>query len=79
MFLSLFRNPLCSKNIAFKTEPDLSRVLGEVGRKLRQDEPYNRIMLADVEILGMDNLGDSRVTIKMRFKACPLKQWQVAR
>lgn len=66
--------------VAYKENVDkVIQVLREVGSKMRQEEPYNQIMLEEPEILGVDSFGDSQVTIKMLAKTCPLKQWQVAR
>ncbi len=66
--------------VAYKEDVDkVIQVLREVGSKMRQEEPYNQIMLEEPEILGVDSFGDSQVTIKMLAKTCPLKQWQVAR
>ena len=66
--------------VAYKE--DVDRVIGvleRVGKELRQEEAYSQIMLEDPQILGVDNFGESEVTIKMITKTCPLKQWQVAR
>jgi small-conductance mechanosensitive channel len=66
--------------VAYKEDVDkVIGVLKEVGKKMRQEEPYNQFMLEDPQILGLDNFGDSAVTIKMMAKTCPLKQWDVGR
>jgi small conductance mechanosensitive channel len=66
--------------VAYKEDVDkVIGVLEQVGKELRQEEPYNEIMLEDPQILGVDNFGESEVTIKMLAKTCPLKQWQVGR
>jgi small-conductance mechanosensitive channel len=54
-------------------------VLREVGRKMRGEEEYCSLMIDDPQILGVDDFGDSQVTIKMLAKTIPLKQWEVAR
>lgn len=66
--------------VAYKEDVDkVIGILEQVGKELREEEPYNEIMLEDPQILGVDSFGDSQVTIKMITKTCPLKQWQVAR
>jgi small conductance mechanosensitive channel len=54
-------------------------VLREVGRKMRGEGEYCSLMIEDPQILGVDDFGDSQVTIKMLAKTVPLKQWEVAR
>jgi len=66
--------------VAYKEDVDkVIQVLKDVGKKMRQEEPYSQFMLEDPQILGVDNFGDSAVTIKMLAKTCPLKQWDVGR
>ncbi len=66
--------------VAYKEDVDkVIQVLQDVGKKMRQEEPYNTLMLDDPQILGVDDFGDSQVTIKMLAKTCPLKQWDVGR
>jgi small conductance mechanosensitive channel len=36
-------------------------------------------MLEPIEIFGVDDFGDSAVTIKARLKTLPLEQWNVGR
>lgn len=37
------------------------------------------MILDPVEILGVDNLGPTSTTIRIRLKTVPLRQWEVAR
>ncbi len=46
---------------------------------MRADQEFGPLILADAEMLGVDNLGDSAVSIKMVIKTHPLKQWAVKR
>jgi len=57
----------------------VSAVLKEIGKKLQQEEPYRTAILEPIEIMGVDQLGDSGVVIKARFKTVPLQQWTVGR
>ncbi len=66
--------------VAYKEDVDkVIRVLQDVGKKMRQEQPYSALMLEDPQILGVDDFGDSQVTIKMLAKTRPLKQWDVGR
>ena len=66
--------------VAYKENVDqVMDVLREVGRKMREEEEYCSFMIDDPQILGVDDFGDSQVTIKMLAKTIPLKQWEVAR
>ena len=47
--------------------------------ELMADPAYGPSILAPLEILGVDAYDDSQVTIKMRIKTVPSKQWMVGR
>ncbi|MCA9396965.1 MAG: mechanosensitive ion channel family protein, partial [Candidatus Omnitrophica bacterium] len=34
---------------------------------------------ADLEMLGVEEFADSQVTLRLRIKTLPIKQWEVAR
>lgn len=53
--------------------------LRTIGEGLRQDPTLAPSIMEPAEILGIEALGDTTVTIRMRFKTLPLKQWDVAR
>ncbi len=66
--------------VAYKEDVDeVMAVLEEVGEELRQDEQFKELILEPMNILGVEELGDSQVTIRMFFTTQPLKQWDVAR
>jgi small conductance mechanosensitive channel len=66
--------------VAYKEETDaVAAVLQEVGAELLADPAYAVSILAPLEILGVDDFADSQVTIKIRIKTLPLKQWEVGR
>ncbi len=50
-----------------------------VAGEMRRDEKFREFLLEDAELLGVDALGDSAVSIKMIIKTEPLKQWAVKR
>ncbi len=66
--------------VAYKEDTDaVTAVLKEVGADLQEDPAYAPSLLAPLEVLGVDAFGDSAVTIKVRIKTLPLKQWDVGR
>lgn len=66
--------------VAYKEDTDkVVEVMREVGNELKQDENFGPNILDPIEIFGVDNFGESEVTIKARFKTLPLQQWNVGR
>lgn len=66
--------------VAYKEDPDsVIAVLGEIGAELAADPHYQLNVLEPLEILGVDGFEASQVTIKIRVKTLPLKQWEVGR
>ena len=66
--------------VAYKENTD--RVIGVMRRvadELKQDEYFGRLIISDIEIFGVDQLGDSAVVIKGRIKTQPSKQWETGR
>ncbi len=54
-------------------------VIKQVGTELRQDPEFESKILEDIQILGVNALGDSAVTIRVRLKVVALEQWVVRR
>ncbi|MCA9221235.1 MAG: mechanosensitive ion channel [Planctomycetales bacterium] len=66
--------------IAYKEEVDrVIDVLHDLGRDLRSDPQFGRLILEDLTMLGVDSFGDSAVTLKFFIKTRPLQQWTVKR
>ena len=66
--------------VAYKEDTDhVVDVLRQVGQELQTDRAFTSVILAPLEVLGVDDFGDSAVTIKVRIKTLPLKQWAVGR
>jgi small conductance mechanosensitive channel len=51
----------------------------ELGREIRQDPEFSRLILEDPTMLGVDAVGDDGVLIKFFIKTRPLQQWTVKR
>ena len=66
--------------VAYKEDPDaVIAALREIGEELAADPKFQLSILEPLEVLGVDAFGDSQVTIKIRVKTLPLKQWEVGR
>lgn len=66
--------------VAYKEDTDrVVEVMREVAEELRGDPAFAQRMLGPIEIFGVDNFGESEVTIKARFRTLPLEQWNVGR
>jgi len=66
--------------VAYKEDTDrVVAVMRAVGDALRQDTELGPLMLEPMEIVGVENFGDSAVTIRARIKTRPLEQWKVGR
>ncbi len=54
-------------------------VLKDECKKLAQDKNFKSIVSKEPEVLGVESLGESGVTIRIVAKTKPMKQWDVAR
>lgn len=66
--------------VAYKEDVDhVIEIMKQVGEEMRGDHCFGPLILADIEIFGLDNFADSAVVIKGRIKTLPIKQWEVGR
>jgi len=71
---------LFNVGVAYKEDTDhVVDVLKQLGDEMMKDENYSPLILAPLEVLGVDSFGDSAVIIKARFKTLPIQQWTVGR
>jgi small conductance mechanosensitive channel len=54
-------------------------VLQEIGSELAADEEYGPSLLEPLEVIGVNNLADSAVEIRVRIKTKPMMQWRTKR
>jgi small conductance mechanosensitive channel len=54
-------------------------VLREIGTKLQEDPIFKRVILEPIEVMGIEKLGDSSITVRCRIRTRPGKQWDVKR
>src|SRR5262245_136187 len=69
-------------NVGVAYKEDLDRVvtiLDGVGRDLSKDPLVGPGILEPPQVLGVENFGDSQVTLRIVTKTRPLKQWETAR
>ena len=60
---------------------NIDRVMGtirEVGAAMQRDAVWGALILAPLEIIGVESLADGAVTIRTKFKTPPLNQGKVA-
>ncbi|MFO7727858.1 MAG: mechanosensitive ion channel family protein [Desulfonatronovibrio sp.] len=66
--------------VAYKEETDkVVEIITEVGRELKEDTYFGKLIIEDLEVFGVNSFADSAVMIKGRIKTRPVKQWEVGR
>jgi moderate conductance mechanosensitive channel len=66
--------------VAYQEDTDqVLAVMRQADQELRGDPRYTSVVTEPIEIFGVDEFGDSGVTIKARLKTRPLQQWAVGR
>ncbi|UCC78255.1 MAG: mechanosensitive ion channel family protein [Candidatus Zixiibacteriota bacterium] len=66
--------------VAYREDVDeVIEVIKEVDESLRNDPEYKDDILEPIEVLGLDQFGDSAIIIKARTKTKPIKQWRIGR
>ncbi len=66
--------------VAYKEDVDgVMAVLKEIGDEMAGDDKFSRIITAPLEVLGVQDFGDSAVVIRVRFTTIPREQWAVGR
>lgn len=75
-----YAQALLDIRVAYKENVDrVMEVIKKIGKELRGDAYYGRLIIGDLEMLGVDDFADSAVVIKFRMKTLPIKQWDVMR
>lgn len=66
--------------VRYNEDPDeVADVLRHIGREMQADPRFGPNILEPLEVLGVDAFGESQVTLKIRIKTQPQKQWEVGR
>lgn len=58
---------------------DVMALMRDVGAQMRADGEFGPKLLDELEIAGVEQLGDSGVVLRCRFQVTPLEQWNVRR
>lgn len=67
-------------NVAYQEDTDrVVKVLEDLGMEMMRDPRYAPLILAPLEIIGVDGFQENAVLIKARFKTRPIQQWTVGR
>lgn len=66
--------------VSYKEDIDrVIAVLDHIGEEIASDPRWQSLLIGQPEILGVQNLTESAVIIRMTTKTLPLKQWEVGR
>jgi moderate conductance mechanosensitive channel len=75
-----FANAVIDVSVAYKEDiPKVISVMEKVGTAMYEDVQFQNKILDKLEMAGVDQLADSAVIIRCRFKVAPLEQWGVRR
>jgi len=76
-----FAQAVIRVGIAYREEVDEALdVMKEVGKEMREDPVFGPNLAADLEIIGVDEWGDSSVNLICRLKVVPpIQQWSIRR
>ncbi|MBN1689000.1 MAG: mechanosensitive ion channel [Candidatus Omnitrophica bacterium] len=79
-FTKEYAQALMDIGVAYKENVDqVMKIMKDIAKGMRQDAYFGRLILDDMEMLGVDSFSDSAVIIKCRIKTLPIKQWEVMR
>ena len=66
--------------LAHRADADRAlKILEEVGAELATEGPFKSMVLAPIEVMGVDKLGERGAVIRARIKTFPAQQAQVGR
>ena len=71
---------LIDAGVGYSEDTDrVSDVLREIAASMESDEDWRDCVIPPFEVFGVQELGDSAVIVRCRFKTPPMHQWAVAR
>jgi small-conductance mechanosensitive channel len=76
-----FATPVVDVGIAYRDDPEQALgVMREVAKAMRADPQWKALIVEDLEVIGVEKLGDSSVVLRVRLKVVPpIQQWNVRR
>jgi moderate conductance mechanosensitive channel len=67
-------------NVDYGEDTDhVAQTLRDIAAEMRQDPRWRPVIRDDLDVMGVDKLGDSGVVIRVRLKTEPSQRWAVAR
>ncbi len=67
-------------SIGLNEEPDhISGLLRELAAQMRGEQPWRGLVLADLEVMGLEKFIDSAWVLRIRIKTLPASRWSVGR
>ena len=67
-------------NVDYAEDTDhVAQTLRDIVAEMRQDPRWRPVIRDDLDVMGVDKLGDSGVVIRVRLKTEPSQRWAVAR
>ncbi len=67
-------------NVDYAQDTDhVVEVVKALGAELQAEPRFSALILAPIEIIGVDSFGSSAVVLQARFKTKPIQQWTVGR
>jgi small conductance mechanosensitive channel len=67
-------------SIDYGEDPDrVADVLREISKEMRSEAKWQRAMRDEIEVMGVDKLGDAAVVLRSRVKTEPSMRWAVGR
>ena len=71
---------LFTVSVAYDVDTDaVGSILREIAEQLRNEAAFQAAILAPLEVMGVDQLGDNSVVLKARIRTLPGQQWMVGR
>ena len=75
-----FSRQVLDIGVAYREDVDqVMEVLRQIGEEMRRDPLYGPDIIEPLEVLGLNEFGDSAVVIRARVTTKPMKQWAVGR
>ncbi len=67
-------------NVDYREDTDhVAETLREIAAEMRQDPRWRPVIRDDLDVMGVDRLGDSGVVMRVRLKTEPSQRWAVSR
>lgn len=76
-----FATPVIDVGIAYREDPDEAlRAMRQVAKAMREDPQWRALIAEDLEVIGVDQLAESAIVLRVRLKVVPpIQQWNVKR